>query len=214
MHLKDGGSRVAWIEKILPENASGKLKNLYARVSGKDGHVDHILQVHSLRPATLEGHMALYKNVLHHSSNRLPKWVLEALGCCVSMINDCSYCVSHHSEGLKKLLNDDIFSQKVLTALETRSWHSVLDSGLAALLDYAEKLTTQPHEMVESDLEPLKNAGYDDGMILEANQVIAYFAYANRTVLGLGVTTAGEPLGLSPSANDSDNWHHQYPTSF
>jgi hypothetical protein len=50
----------------------------------------------------------------------------------------------------------------------------------------------------------------DDGEILEVNQVTAYFAYANRTVLGLGVTTEGDVLGLSP--NDSDdplNWTHR-----
>lgn len=34
---------------------------------------------------------------------------------------------------------------------------------------------------------------------LEINQVVAYFAYANRTVLGLGVNTEGEILGLSPA---------------
>ena len=39
--------------------------------------------------------------------------------------------------------------------------------------------------------------------------VTAYFAYANRTVLGLGVTTDGDILGLSPNASDGDDWKHQ-----
>jgi len=34
--------------------------------------------------------------------------------------------------------------------------------------------------------------GLSDGQILEINQVAAYFAYANRTVLGLGVTSESE----------------------
>ena len=38
----------------------------------------------------------------------------------------------------------------------------------------------------------LREAGWDDGEILEINQVCAYFAYANRTVLGLGCSTEGE----------------------
>lgn len=41
--------------------------------------------------------------------------------------------------------------------------------------------------MQASDLESLRAAGLDDGQILEANQVIAYFAYVNRVVDGLGV---------------------------
>jgi hypothetical protein len=47
-------------------------------------------------------------------------------------------------------------------------------------------------------------------VILEVNQVVSYFAYVNRTVLGLGVTTAGDTLGVSPndSANRKDSPHH------
>jgi len=52
-------------------------------------------------------------------------------------------------------------------------------------------------------------AGIDDGMISEVNQVVSYFAYANRTVLGLGVSTDGGVLGLSPGNNDyPGNWSH------
>ncbi|MEL6676889.1 MAG: alkylhydroperoxidase, partial [Bacteroidota bacterium] len=48
------------------------------------------------------------------------------------------------------------------------------------------------------------------GEILEINQVVSYFHYANRTVLGLGVNTQGEILGLSPSDDDNhENWSHQ-----
>jgi hypothetical protein len=33
--------------------------------------------------------------------------------------------------------------------------------------------------------------------------------YANRTVLGLGVGTAGDIIGLSPGdSGDPDNWSH------
>ena len=38
----------------------------------------------------------------------------------------------------------------------------------------------------------------------------AYFAYANRTVLGLGCSTEGDVLGLSPGASDDpEDWGHQ-----
>ena len=41
------------------------------------------------------------------------------------------------------------------------------------------------------------------------NQVTAYFAYANRTVQGLGGTTEGEVLGLSPDSTDNTgDWEH------
>ena len=55
----------------------------------------------------------------------------------------------------------------------------------------------------------LREAGLDDGQILEINQVTAYFSYANRTVLGLGINTDGDVIGLSPGdSEDPDNWAH------
>lgn len=69
-----------------------------------------------------------------------------------------------------------------------RDWRTApLDPVQRALLVYAEKLTLQPAEMVEDDLLPLREAGLDDRAILEANLVVAYFAYVNRIADGLGV---------------------------
>lgn len=59
-------------------------------------------------------------------------------------------------------------------------------------------------------VDALRSQGLDDGEILEINQVAAYFAYANRTVLGLGVTTEGDVLGLSPGdGKGPDDWQHR-----
>lgn len=56
--------------------------------------------VHSQKPNTLEGHIVIYKNVLHHSINSFPKWYLEAIGVYTSTLNTCDYCVKHHVEGM------------------------------------------------------------------------------------------------------------------
>ena len=49
--------------------------------------------------------------------------------------------------------------------------------------------------MIRADVDALRHAGFDDGEILEANQIIAYFNYVNRCINGLGVTTAGDVVG-------------------
>jgi alkylhydroperoxidase family enzyme len=41
--------------------------------------------------------------------------------------------------------------------------------------------------MQPDDLAPMRQAGLGDRAILEANLVVAYFAYANRVASGLGV---------------------------
>jgi alkylhydroperoxidase family enzyme len=77
-------------------------------------------------------------------------------------------------------------------------------------LRYAKKLTRAPAKVTVADIRTLRDAGFDDGEILEINQVASYFAYANRMVLGLGIDTDGDIIGLSPGDNDdADNWSHR-----
>jgi len=55
------------------------------------------------------------------------------------------------------------------------------------MLRYAEKLTLTPGHMVEADVEMLRKVGFSDVDILDINQIVAYYAYVNRTADGLGV---------------------------
>lgn len=199
-----------WISTIGYEEARGKLKRLYDRVKGPGNNVDNIMMMHSLRPHSMEGHMVLYKNVLHHSGNTVPKWFLETLGVWVSALNRCAYCVEHHFAGLRRLLGDDAKSRAIRQAIEARDIASApLGAGEKLAMAYAERLTRDPGAMTPDLVAGLRAAGYSDGEILEINQVTAYFNYANRTVLGLGCNLDGDVLGLSPNdAGDPGNWRH------
>lgn len=201
---------MSWIKTIPFDAATGHLKTLYARVTGPKNNVDNIMMMHSLRPHTMEGHMAIYKYVLHHRDNTIPKWFLETLGVWVSSLNGCAYCVDHHFAGLKRLLRDDPRADALRAAIVARDLASApLDAPQRAAMVYARQLTKNPAEMVQADVAALRAAGWNDGEILEINQVTAYFAYANRTVLGLGCSTEGDIIGLSPGNNaDPDDWNH------
>ena len=200
---------MAWIKTIEYANANSQLKRLYDRVKGANGQIDNILKAHSLRPHSLTGHMTLYKNVLHHQANTLPKWYLEAIGTYVSMLNGCDYCVLHHFHGLKRLLNDDKRADKMFAAFKSKNMSDAFEEKHMAGLQYAELLTNNMSGISEGTILTLKTSGFDDGEVLEINQVTAYFNYANRTVLGLGVVIDGEVLGLSPNDNaDEKNWGH------
>ena len=153
--------------------------------------------------------MALYKHVLHNTANRLPPWFLETIGVYVSWINDCAYCVDHHFAGLIRLLKDENRAAAIRRGLQSEDFESVFSDAQAAALRYAAVLTRSPGAVTAAMVGEMRAAGLDDGMILEVNQVAAYFAYANRTVLGLGVTTDGDVLGLAPADSDgSGDWSH------
>jgi len=201
---------MSFINTIAYQNANKNLKRIYDKVKGKDGEIDNILKVHSLRPHTLTGHMSLYKNVLHNSNNIVPKWYLECVGVYVSMLNQCEYCVNHHFEGMKKLVDNVDKSKQIKQSLQSNLSADVFSEKEIIGLNYAKELTLNPSAITESTIKRLKSSRYTDGEILEINQVTAYFNYANRTVLGLGVNLDGDVLGLSPNdSTNQNNWKHQ-----
>jgi uncharacterized peroxidase-related enzyme len=201
---------MTWIDTPKPAEATGKLAKLYRRVMSADGHVDHIMLAHGLRPASLEGHMTLYKAVLHHRELSLPAWLREAIGTYVSMLNRCDYCVEHHFAGMQQLLADPPRAERIRQALSAARPQDAFNQREAKLLEYAALLTRTPAEVNQGHIAELRALDWSDAEILELNQIAAYFAYANRTVLGLGVAIDNEPLGLAPrTADEGDDWSHQ-----
>lgn len=183
---------MVWIRITSPRDARGKLAASYRKLGAPPARLDQIILAHSKRPHTLDGHMALYRAVLHHRDNRLDPAFAEAIGVRVSRINRCEYCVHHHLRGMARALQNDRLAEQWIAALLRGPLDPVFSQARVLALDYVEQLTRAPCEMTEIQVEQMRLAGWDDGLILEINQVSAYFAYANRTVLGLGVTRDAE----------------------
>ena len=200
---------MSWIDTVPYEKATGRLKSLYDKIRSPNGDLDHIMMAHSLRPHTMEAHMTIYKYVLYHSGNVLPSWFLEVLGAYVSALNGCTYCTAHHFGAVFTLLNDNNRALSICGALAADDPSHAFDGRELQAIRYARALTIDQRSVTEKDVQELRNAGYNDGEILEINQVVSYFAYANRMVMGLGVSTRDEVVGLAPSNNDNPNeWSH------
>ncbi|MEM6290166.1 MAG: carboxymuconolactone decarboxylase family protein [Myxococcota bacterium] len=85
---------MAWI-KVLDEDdvraQGGRLARLYkAAVDPHTGRVDNVLQIHSLRPDTLDGHLRLYAAAMHATVG-LSRRERETLAVAVSAANACHY---------------------------------------------------------------------------------------------------------------------------
>ncbi len=190
----------AWIEMISDQDADGDVRDALADARTPHGTVDNVLRVHSLRPNTMRGHMALYRSVLHDESNTIPTWFQETIGSYVSMINDCPYSLANHWANAAHLIDDPERAAAVEKALRARRPQDAFDGAELALLRYAEKLTVSPDKMEETDIAQLRESGVNDGEILESNQIICYFNYVNRSINGLGVTTEGDVVGYYADA--------------
>ncbi|WP_166417844.1 carboxymuconolactone decarboxylase family protein [Cochlodiniinecator piscidefendens] len=185
----------AWIKMISDEDADETLKMALDFARTPHGTVDNVMRVHSLRPSTMNGHVTLYRACLHDEGNTIPMWFQEVISSYVSTLNACPYSYANHWSNARHLIGDDEKADKVEAALKARKPEDVFEGGELALLQYTEKLTIKPGAIVQSDIQALKDAGVPDGEILEANQIIGYFNYANRLLNGLGVTTDGDVVG-------------------
>jgi alkylhydroperoxidase family enzyme len=96
---------------------------------------------------------------------------------------------------VRRLIRDESSADEIYAALVEHQPEKVFAGKELAILIYAGILTTRVAQMQKEDVLALKNAGCDDGEILEVNQVIAYFNYSNRLLNGLGVTTEGDAIG-------------------
>ncbi len=177
------------------DEADSTLLAVLDRARTPHGTVDNVMRVHSLRPHTMDGHVALYRAALHNDNNTLPLWFLELVGSYTSLLNRCDYSYTNHATNFKVQLGDEQRGDEILDALHQRAPERVMQGAQLALLRYTEKLTLHPGDMVEEDIVKLRDAGASDGEILEVNQVCGYFSYANRLLNGLGVSLQGDHVG-------------------
>lgn len=180
---------------ITDDMADDALRETLDMARTPHGTVDNVMRVHSLRPATMVGHVKLYRACLHDDANTLPMWLQEVISSYVSVLNDCPYSLANHWANAAHLIGDAARAAEVEAALQARRPGDAFEGRDLALLAYAEKLTLHPGTMEQADVQALRDVGLDDGQILEANQIIGYFNYVNRLLNGLGVTTDGDVVG-------------------
>ena len=86
---------MAWIHVIPELEAEGDLRAVYDELyapfpNEPRGNLDNILQIHSLDPASLRAHYALYRNAMTGTPS-LPRVEREMIAVVVSGINECHY---------------------------------------------------------------------------------------------------------------------------
>ena len=180
---------MSWIKEIEVSEAEGKLAETYAALVRQRGKVSNILKVHSLNPGAMANHLDLYMTLMFGESG-LSRAEREAVAVVVSASNDCQYCVNHHVEALHRYLKDE----EIVNLLMTADGLETLEPRLSNIVRYAEKLTTAPAAMTETDLGELRAEGLSDEDILNLTLIVGYFNFVNRIALGLGVTFSDDEL--------------------
>lgn len=171
------------IKVIQPNEAIGRLKEIYEELVEKRGKLAEVHKIQSLRPESIVKHIDLYLEIMY-SKSELSRAEREMIAVVVSRTNNCFYCQKDHSEALNNYWKDQEKTENFRI-----SYHNIqLNEKELALCRFAEILTKNPEYTEKNDITAqLKEVGLSDSAILDTTLVVAYFNFVNRIVLALGV---------------------------
>ncbi|VAW73744.1 hypothetical protein MNBD_GAMMA12-269 [hydrothermal vent metagenome] len=124
----------------------------------------------------------LLDNVMS-SESELTKAQKEMIALYTSRLNSCNYCVDSHSCVLTALVTDE----DLVSSLANNSTDQ-LDDKLQAVFKFAKKLTLEPQNINETDIETVRLAGWLNQTIEDVICVVSTFAFLNRLADGFGIT--------------------------
>lgn len=157
------------LNEVLPEEAAGDAKQIYADVKQEMGMVPNIFRGLANSPAALRGYLALSSALAEGELTREDR---EVLYLAVSEDSGCHYCVSAHTM-LAKLAG--VSEEETLAARQFGS----SDSRRDALLKFTKKVITSKGFVSDEDLASVREAGYTDGQIAESVGYIALATFSN-----------------------------------
>lgn len=178
------------IKVIQPDEAEGRLKQIYNNIIDKRGKLAEVHKIQSLRPESIVHHMDLYMEVMFAKSD-LSRAEREMMAVVVSLSNGCEYCRLHHAEALNHYWRNE---EKLLLLIADFNKAGLSDKEINLCM-FAQDLTLKPGSFNEEQIiENLKGNGFTDSAILDATLVVSYFNFVNRIVLALGVESDKEEL--------------------
>lgn len=167
------------IEAIDPKEATGKARELLDGVKAKIGSVPNLMRTFANSPAALEGYLN-FSGAL--GSGSLSARLREQIALAVADANNCEYCLSAHTAIGKMVgLNEN-------ELIASRRANST-DARTDAALKFAHQIVVKRGEVLDSEVQAVREAGYNDGEIVEIVANVAlniftnYFNHIARTTV-------------------------------
>ncbi len=156
------------------------LQKYYGICEEKIGFIPNVLRAYSWNQKKLRWFSRFYNEIMLGESG-LSLLEREMIAVVVSSSNRCLYCQVAHGAAVRDYSNDPILGEFMV--MNYRS--AELSQRHRAMLDFAFKLTTESHKVVESDRQALRDAGFCDADIWDICDVVGLFNMTNRVASGV-----------------------------
>lgn len=174
--------QLSYLQKPNEEEIPQELQELFDKHIAQQmenwGFINNLFKVLPLNPWQYKGFLDFKASLFNPETCYLSDADKEMIGLVVSSTNNCSYCLTTHSDVLRGLTGDPVFVDKL-----TYNYRSAkLTDKQRALCDYAYFATAYPREIDTKQIDKLREVGFNDHEILEAAYVVGFFNYTNRWV--------------------------------
>jgi uncharacterized peroxidase-related enzyme len=171
----DGDDTVITALELPAAELSPAMRGYFDKCMEKLGFIPNVLAAYAFDMAKLEAFVAIYNDLMLAPSG-LSKLEREMIAVAVSAENRCYYCLTAHGAAVRALSGDPVLGE--LMVMNYRA--ARLDRRHRAMLDFAVKLTAEPHSIEEEDRAALRDAGFSDRDIWDIAAVAGFFNMSNR----------------------------------
>jgi uncharacterized peroxidase-related enzyme len=171
----DGDDTVVTALELPAAGLTPAMRAYFDKCTEKLGFVPNVLAAYAFNMAKLEAFVAMYNDLMLAPSG-LSKLEREMIAVAVSSENRCYYCLTAHGAAVRALSGDPVLGE--LMVMNYRA--ARLDRRQRAMLDFAVKLTAEPHAIEEADREALRKSGFSDRDIWDIAAVVGFFNMSNR----------------------------------
>lgn len=155
----------------LPE----EVQKYFGKCDKKLGMVPNVLAAYSQNTAQLDVFSKFY-NELMFGESELTLLEKEMIAVVVSSVNHCYYCLTAHGAAVREYSGDPVLGE--LLVMNYRA--AELSPRHHAMLDFADKLTRQPDQVLEADRQSLRDAGFSDQGIWDIANIAGFYNMTNR----------------------------------
>ncbi len=155
----------------LPED----IRDRILAVQEKSGFVPNVFLALAHRPDEFRAFFA-YHDALMEKEGGLTKGEREMIVVATSGLNQCIYCVVAHGAILRIREKNPLLADQL--AINYRK--ADITPRQKAMLDFAAKVSLQPYEVSDADLEKMSQHGFSDEDIWDIGAITAFFSLSNR----------------------------------
>jgi uncharacterized peroxidase-related enzyme len=184
--------RISWFPVMDDDELDEPERKLFAKAGDVIGFVPNVFRTYAWRPERFRAWFAHFRTVME-GTDELSAREREMVSVAVSMANGCLYCLVAHGAALREASDDPVEADRI--TFDHR--RADLTSRERAMLDYAVKVTKNPGDCDESDIEALRAEGFTDEAIWDIVEVAAMFNFTNRLAMATGMMPNREYHGLA-----------------